>query len=142
MITCSKTLEFDAGHRVMGHEGLCANGHGHRYAVEIDAHPILGLDAIDRVIDFGVLKAKIGGWINEHWDHAFIVNEKDTAVIAACKDLGWRVFLLPANPTAEGIAEYLLEIVCPELMRGTGVEVHAVTVHETPTCKATASRSF
>ena len=33
-ITCTRRIEFDAAHRVMGHEGKCKHLHGHRYALE------------------------------------------------------------------------------------------------------------
>lgn len=52
MITVTRVLEFDAGHRVVNHESKCATLHGHRYKVEIVA-AAPGLDSLGRVIDFG-----------------------------------------------------------------------------------------
>src|SRR5262249_14498003 len=54
-VTCTRLLQFDAGHRVYQHEGKCANLHGHRYTAEITAQAE-ALDKIGRVIDFSVLK--------------------------------------------------------------------------------------
>lgn len=132
-----RTLEFDAAHRVMNHESKCANMHGHRYKVEIHARG--DLDPIGRVIDFSALKARIGGWLDTHWDHTTILHKDDPSaqawydcVIPANKP----IYLMPENPTAENMAQYLLDKCRDELMLGTGIEVWKVVVWETPNCKA------
>lgn len=33
MISISRKLEFDAGHRIPNHNGQCSNIHGHRYSL-------------------------------------------------------------------------------------------------------------
>ena len=107
------------------------------------------LDAIGRVIDFSVLKAKIGGWIDEHWDHGFILNAADLdgqeamAAFNAMRqkaDPGFcqKVFTMPRNPTAENMAEYLLNAVGPTVLNGTGVRLTHVKVIETENCWAEA----
>ena len=155
-ITCTRRLTFEAGHRVWGHESKCAHFHGHSYKVEVTASAHdprragndlerSELDGIGRVIDFSVLKAKVGGWIDARWDHAFLYNEKDTAARDA---LAWtspregelpRTFPLPVNPTAENLADYLLRTVCPRELEGTGVHVTHVRVWETENCYADAN---
>ena len=50
-----------------------------------------------------------------------------------------RVYLLPFNPTAENMARYLLETVCPPLLEGTGVRATKVVIWETPDAFAEAS---
>lgn len=148
MTTCTRRLSFAAGHRVHGHENKCANLHGHNYVVEVtaEADPSVGyeLDALGRVIDFSLLKAKIGGWIEDHWDHAFIYSQQDDAVARAiaCFDkedgVPRKVYELPMNPTAENLAKYLLHIVCPTRLNGSGVRVTHVRVIETENCWADA----
>ena len=59
MIECSRKIDFDAGHRVIGHKNKCKYLHGHRYTLEITA-AALELDEIGMVADFGFLK-KIRG---------------------------------------------------------------------------------
>ena len=54
MITCTRRIQFCAGHRVMGHEGKCRNLHGHNYVVFVTAQAD-ELDSVGRVIDFSVL---------------------------------------------------------------------------------------
>lgn len=137
--TCVRLLKCDAGHRVLGHEGKCAHVHGHEYRFEIEACAD-ALDPLGRVIDFSVLKRLIGGWIDENWDHNFIVFENDLAVRAglAAMNTGKAPFVLPVNPTAENLADYLLREVCPKVLKGTGVEVTRVRVWETQNCYAEA----
>lgn len=139
-ITITRKLEFDAGHRVMNHESKCATLHGHRYVVELTA-TAESLDSIGRIIDFSVLKERIGGWIDANWDHTCLIFKEDRVVINALKFLPQHkpVFETDFNPTAENMAEYLLNTVCPEKLKDTGVQVTKVTLWETPNCKAEAS---
>lgn len=139
MITCTRRLEADIAHRVLNHESKCAHLHGHRYVFEITAvlPTVSGLDPIGRVIDFSVLKEKVGGWIDREWDHNTLVYENDIAMICAFNALqrhsGNRdPFLTEFNPTAENIADHLLRVVCPRVLADTGVTVTKVKVYETP----------
>ena len=138
MITCTRRLEFDYGHRVFKHESKCAHLHGHRGVIEITA--LAELDSLGRVIDFSVLKKLIGGWIDTHWDHNMILFIEDTQAINAVKMISDNKdpFLLKTNPTAENMADYLLKVVCPEVLKGTEVKVISVRFHETPNGMAEA----
>jgi 6-pyruvoyltetrahydropterin/6-carboxytetrahydropterin synthase len=142
MITCSRRLHFCAGHRVLGHENKCANPHGHNYVVWIHAQAP-SLDAIGRVIDFSVLKAKVGGWLDRWWDHTFLVSEQDEAMvdvlIRSLPGQNKAPFICTFNPTAEEMARFLLKTVCPEVLEGTGVQVVRVEIYETENCMAEAS---
>jgi 6-pyruvoyltetrahydropterin/6-carboxytetrahydropterin synthase len=139
MITITRKLEFDAAHRVMNHESKCATLHGHRYVVEIEA-TAPELDGLGRVIDFSVLKQKIGTWMDTEWDHTTIICEDDVKTLQGLHGIPAHkpVFVAPFNPTAENMANYLLRVICPILLRDTSVTVTSVTIWETPNCKATA----
>ncbi|MEM1282099.1 MAG: 6-carboxytetrahydropterin synthase [Chlamydiota bacterium] len=138
-VTCTRRIKFSAGHRVMGHESKCATPHGHNYTVDITAEADT-LDDVGRVIDFSVLKEKIGGWIDEHWDHTFLLYEKDVETIEALKQVPANkpLYICPFNPTAEEIAKYLLLKIAPEVLQGTGVRITKIVVHETDNCSAEA----
>lgn len=139
MKTCVRLLKSDTGHRVLGHEGKCNHPHGHEYRYEIEAAAD-ALDSIGRVIDFSVIKAKIGSWIDANWDHNFICFQDDFLMIAGLYVVksGKDPFILPMNPTAENLAEYLLRVVCPRELSGTNVTVTRVRVWETQNCYAEA----
>lgn len=141
MITCTRRLQFCAGHRVMGHEGKCRNLHGHNYVVLVTAQAD-ELDSVGRVIDFSVLKEKVGGWIDEHWDHGFVLSTFDSSAIGAVSSMTCeeqKLSLMPTNPTAENMADYLLRLICPVVLSGTGVVVTKVVVWETENCYAEAA---
>jgi len=129
-----RRLEFDAGHRVLGHEGKCRHPHGHRYAVEIEVSAP-ELDSIGRVIDFSIVKELLGGWIDENLDHAFLVSVEDEPLAEALHSVGSNVYTMMNNPTAENIAALLL-LKATDLLRDLMVE--SVTVYETPNCRAVA----
>jgi 6-pyruvoyltetrahydropterin/6-carboxytetrahydropterin synthase len=131
MITATRRIQFAAGHRVFGHEGKCRWLHGHNFVAFLTA-AAADLDAVGRVIDFGVLKAKVGGWVEREWDHGFLVWERDTEARAALAQVaGQKIYVLPANPTAENVADHLLRVVGPETLAGTGVRLVKVTLYET-----------
>lgn len=138
MISCTRVLEFDAAHRVVNHESKCATLHGHRYKCEFTAQG--DLDGIGRVIDFSVLKAKIGTWLDEHWDHTTIVFFDDKETIQALMSMPRykEPYVTAWNPTAENMADFLLNTLCPSLLGGSGVVVTKVRVYETPNCYADA----
>lgn len=143
MITASRKIGFDAGHRVLGHEGKCANLHGHRYEAILTAQ-VDELDNLGRVVDFSVLKDLVGGWIDLHWDHGMILNVEDRDALRAMATMernGYpqKVYMLPWNPTAEHMADYLLRVVCPRELRYHGVNVVKVKLYETPNCFAEAT---
>ena len=79
-----RQLSFCAGHRLYGHEGRCAFLHGHNYRVDIEVEAEGGGTAVDdvgRVVDFSLIKKRMLGWLDEHWDHAFILFEKDETTL-------------------------------------------------------------
>lgn len=136
-VTCTRRIQFCAGHRVYNHESKCRNLHGHNYVALFTADA--PLDSLGRVIDFSVLKERIGGWIDFNWDHGFLVWEDDTEALFAVGSIpGQKVYQMPYNPTAENMAKYLLERICPGLLEGTGVRVTGVRIWETENCYAEA----
>lgn len=139
-IAIVQRLEWDAMHRIPGHEGACKAYHGHRYAAEISVAADK-LDALGRVVDFSVIEDTVGGWIKEHFDHTAILYAKDDepsvkAVIEANKRLGKPVYLLGGYPTVENIAAELGRV-SAKLLGTHGVRVLSVRLWETPQSSAT-----
>jgi 6-pyruvoyltetrahydropterin/6-carboxytetrahydropterin synthase len=143
MITCTRRIQFCAGHRVMNHESKCRNLHGHNYVVHLTAQLADGhqLDPLGRVVDFSVLKERIGSWIEEHWDHGFVLFTNDEEAIAAVTAIeGQKVYLMNRNPTAENIGAYLLEVGGALLADIPGLRLTGVRVEETENCQAEVTR--
>lgn len=135
MLTCTRRLEWDAMHRVPNHENKCAAWHGHRYVAEISC-AAEQLDDRGRIIDFGVIKELVGGWIDRHWDHTAILMTGDPdpvaqAVAASNERNGRPVYWMAAPPTAENLVADLARV-AEELLAPRGVEVVKIRLWETP----------
>jgi len=102
-------------------------------------------DGIGRVVDFSVLKERVGGWVEDKWDHGFILHEDDDAGWAAMavfsqeSGVQQKVATIGVNPTAENMANHLLRAVGPLVLEDTGVELVAVRLWETENCYADAT---
>ena len=126
-----RRIRFCAGHRLFEHGGKCEHFHGHNYVAEIFVSSTQ-VDQVGRVLDFADLKARTKGWIDENWDHSFLVFEEDENAIAALELVQpSRMFKMPYNPTAENMARYLLEEMCPSVLSGTGASATRVRIWET-----------
>ena len=171
--------EIDTGHRLIEHKSQCGNPHGHRYKIEIcvSGH---SLDSVGLVVDFSLLKSRLGGWLKEYWDHTMVLETTDPLVQAMYgnnvgyatepeteeddsddsdadfkelvrygaeesavgpKDMRKPCFLLPYAPSAENMAMFLYEVICPrlfkkELKNGT-FRVKWIRIYETPNCAVT-----
>lgn len=153
-VAITRRLEFDAGHRVLGHEGKCKHLHGHRYVAEVSACAS-GLDSLGRVVDFSILKEKVGSFIDSYWDHNILLNSNDPLAQLCNGELGLdaseklvlrdtaenifggrRPFIFAdKNPTAENIAEYLFHKAADRL-QGYPIDIVRVRIYETPNCWA------
>jgi len=138
-LTIMRRIKFCAGHRLHKHGGKCEYFHGHNYMADFYVTG-LGVDAVGRVIDFAELKKLFKGWIDEHWDHGFVLNESDENGLAAVRMVEpCRYYVLPYNPTSENMATYLLREVCPKLLAGKGVTATKVVLWESAESFAEAS---
>lgn len=137
MIEAVRYHDICAGHRVYGHESKCAHLHGHNYRVhfycraEMDEN---GLDHLGRVVDFSVIKEKLCMWIENNYDHKFLVFEKDPIAPILKEQDPEGVVIVPYNPTAENIAMHLCDVIAPQEMAETGIIVTKVIIEETAKC--------
>lgn len=145
MLTAERYHDISCGHRVVGHENKCRHLHGHNYRVHFVC-TAANLDHIGRVIDFTAIKEKLCMWIENNWDHKFLAWEQDPVMCHAaqlmdgegeegttfCSSIVW----LPFNPTAENMAQYLVEVVAPQQLEGTGVDLVQCIIEETAKCSA------
>lgn len=118
-----------------GHESKCAHLHGHNYRFHFT---VAGeLDGIGRVLDFSVIKTRLCLWLEEEWDHKFLLWKEDPLldILRESDPLG--VVPLPFNPTAENMAEHMVKVVAPLQLDGTGTVLISCRVEETRKCSAT-----
>jgi len=135
-ITVTRTHEIAVGHRVYGHESKCAFLHGHNYTFELTCSA--PLDALGRVIDFGVIKTTLCAWLEDTLDHQMVLRADDP-LVPVLRGAGQLVYTMAANPTAENLAAYVGSVIGPRVLP-IPVECIAVKVWETGKCSATWTR--
>lgn len=140
MITVERYHDISMGHRVVGHENKCRHLHGHNYRIHFVC-TATELDPLGRVIDFGVVKQLLCDWLEQHWDHRMMLWEQDPLLPSLEDIVPEDLILVPFNPTAELMAQYLVEVVGPQQLEGTGVQLVSVRIDETRKCSATYSLS-
>ena len=131
--------DFSAGHRVYGHESKCSHLHGHNYRIYFTVEAET-LDTVGRVIDFSVIKDLLCEWLEAHWDHRFLVWRLDPWADSLKTLDPEGTVLLDFNPTAENMAQYLVEEIGPKQLKGTGVELVNVVIEETRKCSVMVDR--
>lgn len=147
--TAERYHDISTGHRVVGHENKCRHLHGHNYRIHFVCEA-QQLDTVGRVIDFGVIKAKLCMWVEDNWDHKFLAWEHDT-MMQTLQSLSERsdamtqendkmfyesLVFVPFNPTAENMAQHLVQVIGPLQLAGTGVTLTSVRIEETAKCSA------
>lgn len=134
IIAPTRYHDFSYGHRVVGHEGKCANLHGHNGRITFHVESIAGtLDDVGRVLDFGIINTKLCQWVEENWDHKMLIWEEDPMAMALAS-LDATVVWTHFNPTAENLALYLIEVIGPVQLDGTGCRLTKVVFEETRKC--------
>ena len=99
---------FDSGHRLLDYDGKCAFPHGHTYRAEV----FLESDTLDPqglVFDFTELKHRVKAWIDDNWDHSFLVNSRDIELIEGLTPASkGRIYQFPEeNPSCEVLSREL-----------------------------------
>ena len=78
-------------------------------------------------------------WLEEHWDHKMMIYDEDPLLPSLQELVPDDLVVVPFNPTAEAMAQYLVETVAPAQLAGTGVTLVSCHVEETTRCSATYS---
>ena len=143
MLTITRKLEFDAGHRIPDHNSQCRNLHGHRYTLEItltgqvvehDGYADNGM-----IMDFSDVKALAKENLVDLWDHAFLVYEKDVKVKEFLESLpNHKTVVLNRVPTVENLAKIAFDILKTVYQDrySTGLSLSKIKLFETPNCWA------
>jgi len=143
MITITRKLEFDAGHRIPDHKSQCRNLHGHRYTLEItlvgEVIEEEGSSDNGMIMDFSDVKALAKAHLVDVWDHAFLVYAKDTAVRSFLSTIpDHKTVIIDKIPTVENLARTAFDALRSVYhdRYGTGLRLHKLVLHETPNCWA------
>ena len=136
MITAERYHDICMGHRVVGHESKCKHLHGHNYRIHFVCASS-ELDSLGRVIDFSEINSRLCQWLEQYWDHRTLLWAEDPLLPELQRLVPEDICVVPFNPTAEQISEYLVRVVRPQQLEGTGIELVSCRVDETRKCSAT-----
>lgn len=132
IVEISKQYSFDAAHQLPGHNGKCANLHGHTYTLTVKVSGTLILDgsSAGMVMDYHDLDGQVKP-IVDMMDHKFLND------------------FLPFRTTAENLAAYIWgelhkTFVLPLALNGfqrrwPHLQTLTVTLQETPKTAATVT---
>jgi 6-pyruvoyltetrahydropterin/6-carboxytetrahydropterin synthase len=143
MLTITRKLEFDAGHRIPDHKSQCRNLHGHRYTIEIT---LIG-DVIDQegqsdngmIMDFSDVKGLAKEYLVDKWDHAFLVYENDLVIKTFLQGLpDHKTVVLNRVPTVENLARIAFDTLKKVYRNryGRSLSLSKIVLYETPNCWA------
>jgi 6-pyruvoyltetrahydropterin/6-carboxytetrahydropterin synthase len=147
VLTITRKLEFDAGHRIPDHRSQCRNLHGHRYVLEITLQGDLvdteGAPDRGMVMDFADVKALAVEHLVDKWDHAFLVYEGDKQVLGFLQSMaGHKTVVLDRIPTVENLAAVAFDILASvyDAHYGVNLRLYKLRLYETPNCWADVVR--
>jgi 6-pyruvoyltetrahydropterin/6-carboxytetrahydropterin synthase len=147
VLTITRKLEFDAGHRIPDHRSQCRNLHGHRYVLEItlrgDVVETEGASDRGMVMDFADVKSLAMTHLVSPWDHAFLVFEGDTRVREFLESMpDHKTVVLERVPTVENLAAIAFDRLAHvyDAHYGINLRLHHVRLYETPNCWADVVR--
>jgi 6-pyruvoyltetrahydropterin/6-carboxytetrahydropterin synthase len=123
---------IEVAHRLSLLPGKCENIHGHSMNVILELTGFVDKNGIMAGVEFGALKKRFRGHLDEVYDHHLLLNESDpfapdiiTANGAFCPLPGLRT--CQGDPTTENIAQWI----ATEMIQTYGTLVSAVEVWET-----------
>lgn len=134
MVKCTRRIEFDAGHRIIGHQNKCQYLHGHRYVLEITAEA-KEMNALGMVVDFAEIKLKVKEWVDGNFDHSLILHQQDKEMGKEITSYtGQKIYYMSHNPTAENIALHLKNDIFPQIFKDENFSIVGIKLFETPNC--------
>ncbi|NGX57605.1 MAG: 6-carboxy-5,6,7,8-tetrahydropterin synthase [Chlamydiae bacterium] len=118
MYEVSKSFLFDAGHVLTNHNGLCKRPHGHTYTLTVTVRSsTLKTEgsSSNMVVDFKDISEVVKPMLMDYFDHHWLNETLETE-----------------SPTVEYITKWIYDYLKPFISG-----LYSITLHETPTSKAT-----
>jgi 6-pyruvoyltetrahydropterin/6-carboxytetrahydropterin synthase len=131
----SLSHNISCGHRLPHHAGKCAKLHGHNYKIHFYVSG--DINNVGMVIDFQDLKSSLCDWLNVHWDHKLLLWENDPIWEQIHGLSMYGALPISFVPTAENMANYLLNVVGPRELPKQ-ITLVKVIIEETEKCSAIA----
>lgn len=150
MLIVTRYHDFSCAHRAPRDTGKCNNIHGHNYRVHFTVQRVAGAGLVKdgRVLDFSIIKDTLCEWLEKNWDHQLLLWENDPLweewTTSLAFPSAWATVLahsiqaVPFDTSTEMMADYLLNVVGPNLLRGHDCRLIHVRIEETRKCGAEA----
>ena len=142
-IRAKRYHDFCFAHRVLGIDPKCANLHGHNariyFTVERPETSAYATTQLDVVMEFGDIKNRLCQWLEDNWDHKTLLADDDPLTRKMIDAQVPGLVVMPFAPSSENLAGYLLNVIGPAQMRGSGCELVEVDFQETRKCSAIAT---
>jgi 6-pyruvoyltetrahydropterin/6-carboxytetrahydropterin synthase len=133
----TKEFTFDMAHRLPNHAGKCWNIHGHTYKMQVTIKGEVGASEGSHlegmVLDFSEVKHHVKKFIDNHLDHYYLSDSRDTLVTDFLVKNKFAVTAVNFVPTAENMAEWIFNKLDSEFKTYFGVELYSIKIWETPT---------
>lgn len=138
MFRIGKRFKWEMAHRlVRSFSEQCQNIHGHSYKMEVILEGELNEDGV--LMDFGAVKQTVQP-IVDSLDHSIAMFNKDP-MISSISTLGVKYIVLPYNPTAENMAQDVMNTVLSSYAGLEGLVSVTVRIWETETGWAECSKT-
>jgi 6-pyruvoyltetrahydropterin/6-carboxytetrahydropterin synthase len=142
MLTITRKLEFDAGHRIPDHKSQCRNLHGHRYTLEITLTgaviDVEGNSDNGMIMDFSDIKARPRTPGRRLGPRLPRLRKGRAGARLPGQPAGPQDGVIDRIPTVENLAREAFAILeaAYKDATGTGLHLHKLVLHETPNCWA------
>ena len=125
-ITFSTSATISFGHKVLQgqeeQEHECQNLHGH------DFHFTIDFVSDDKVV-FANRYEAITRYLKDNWENRMLVYDRDPMGMKL-SEIDPNVVFVPFNPTADGIAEYIVVVLGTSLLRDTNYTITKCSVQQ------------
>ncbi len=128
MTRIAKEYRWEMGHRLVFHQGLCKNIHGHSYSLRIQLEG--EVDHNGMILDFYELSTIVEPIIEE-LDHSFLCDESDEVMIEFFLNNPMKVVMVPFVTTAEHICSWILDRIVEALKHNTRICSISARLNET-----------
>lgn len=132
----AKEYNWEMGHRLPFHDGLCKNVHGHSYKLIIE---LIGtLDKNSMIIDFYEMDNIVLPLIKK-LDHCFLCDENDKLMIDFLKKNKFKYSVISDVTTVENICSMIINELSPHFKKYKNITSINARLYETATSYAEVS---
>jgi len=128
MTKISKEFKWEMGHRLMNHNGLCINPHGHSYKMKVILEGEKNNNGM--LLDYFELE-QIVNEIIKKFDHSFVVNEKDFVMQDFLVKNNFKSVVLHFDATAENLCDVFCDLLRNKLKLISNLKILTIRIYET-----------